>query len=229
MVSIDSLSKSFDRHRLFLESPYQSTLALDSDLIFRASIDPLWEPLEQSGVLLTRFYAPPFGVDGTRERPGFANRMAFLAGIRRLIDKDLYERTVRRLLVDRIDINIGVMGISRPTGDAFLADLASHLERGRPHAIPLLDEMLVVALAGKHQHRLVNEIWNCPADEFFRRTNLADARVIHYFAEGHAVHGIALGRNPNTWAGLKWRTQFDQAVSRVPLHRWSSYDPVLAR
>jgi hypothetical protein len=68
----------------------------------------------------------------------------------------------------------------------------------------LLDEMLVVALIGDYPHFLADEIWNCPADECFRRTNLADAVIIHYFADGHHLFGNQrMGRNPGTWAGKK--------------------------
>jgi hypothetical protein len=34
---VDSLSKSADKHRLFLDSPNRTTLAFDSDVLFVAS------------------------------------------------------------------------------------------------------------------------------------------------------------------------------------------------
>lgn len=228
-VMLPRLSKSFDRHRIFLESPYESTLSFDSDIIFRSPIDALWEPLEKQGVLLTRFYAPPYGVDGSAEKPGFGNRIALLNGVRDIVGEELHAKAVRRMLQERIDINIGVMGISRTQGSAFLADYAEHLERGHERRPSLLDEMLVVALAGRHPHALVAEAWNCPADEFFRRTNLAEARVIHYFAEGQSVHGIPLGRNRQSWAGKKWFATLRLAAAKIDLGRWIETDPLLGK
>lgn len=223
------LSKSLDRHRIFLDSPFDTTMSFDSDMIFRSPIDGLWEPLEKHGVLLTRFYAPPYGVDGTAEKPGFANRMDYLEGMRELIGEELYATAARRMLKDRIDINIGVMGISRTAGAAFLADYTDLLERGRERRPVLFDEMATVALAGKHPHALIPEAWNCPADEFFRRTNLADAHIIHYFAEGNQVHGIPLGRNPQNWAGKKWFGMFRLAAAELDLRRWIPADPVVSK
>ena len=85
--------------------------------------------------------------------------------------------------------------------------------------------MLVVGLLGSHHHFLADEKWNCPADEFFRRTNLADARVIHYFGDGHYVQGMRLGRNPATWAGKKWYACHARAARQLNLSRWEALDP----
>lgn len=225
IVFLDGVSRSFDRHRLFHESPYTTTLVFDSDLLFFKSIDDLWDPLEREGVLVTRFFPAPYGVDGSSSRPGWANRIALLEGVRELIDADTYTEAVRRLLEERIDVNVGVMGISAPRGEAFLSDWSERMERGRSARITLLDEMLVVALISKHRHFLADEKWNCPADEFFRRTNLAEAGVIHYFADGIRVHGIRLGRNPATWAGKKWYETYRQAGRHLDLSAWERIDP----
>ena len=61
VVVTDRLSKSGDRHLVFRESPYETTLLFDSDIVFRAPIDDLWEPLEREGALVTRFFPPPAG------------------------------------------------------------------------------------------------------------------------------------------------------------------------
>lgn len=228
VVVLDRVSKSHDRHRLFRESPYTTTLVFDSDLLFVEPIDELWDPLEREGVLLTRFFPAPYGVDGSSIHPGWSNRMALLEGVRGLVEADTYTEAARRLLEDRIDINVGVMGISVPQGEAFLSDWSERMERGRSARIKLLDEMLVVALASKHRHYLAEEKWNCPADEFFRRTNLAQARVIHYFADGFRVHGIRLGRNPATWAGKKWYAAYRQAGQSLELGAWERTDPTFS-
>jgi len=229
VVFVDQISKSWDRHNLFYKSPYRTTLNFDSDLIFQKPIDELWEPLEREGVLVTRFYPAPYGVDGTAGKPGWANRMQHLEDVSELVDPETYTAAVRRMLDERIDINIGVMGIARPLGDAFLADWAERMERGRVKRIQLMDEMLAVALSAQHRHFLAEEKWNCPADEFFRRTNLADAHVIHYFADGNQVHGILLGRNPRSWAGKKWYKTYQQAARYIDLRRWVRSDPIRQR
>lgn len=221
----DDISKSGSRHRIFLESPYDATLVLDSDTIITAAVDDLWEPLEREGVLLTRFHPPPYGVGGTADRPGWNNRVVMLEQVRHLVDEATYADAVHRLTHNRIDINVGVMGIARPRGEAFLADWAERMKRGRRRSITLLDEMLVVALSAKHRHYLAGEEWNCPADEFFRRSNLADARVIHYFADGARVMGIRLGRNPASWAGKKWFETYNLAARSMDLGRWTRLDP----
>ena len=225
---IDSASKSNVKHRMFEMSPYSTTLIFDSDLLFMAPIDELWEPLERNGVLATRFFPNPYGVDGAPGRPGWANRLQFLAGIRGLVDEQTYKVGINRLVNDRIDVNVGVMGIASPAGDAFLADWAERMERGRSQQILLIDEMLAFALLANHQHFLANEIWNCPADEFFRRTNLADARIIHYFADGCRVHGIRLGRNRDTWAGKKWYAVYRQVARQIDLRHWTQCDSTFA-
>ncbi|MBW8638008.1 hypothetical protein K1W69_12495 [Hoeflea sp. WL0058] len=147
-------------------------LGCDSDLIFQSPIDMLWEPLEQEGLLVTRFFSPPYGIDGAAGRPGFDSRMNHLEDIRELIGDDLHQQTAKRMLDDRIDVNVGLVGIARPTGEDFPADWAAHMEKGRDRKILLMDEMTVVALINRHRRHLADEAWNCPADEFFRRTNL---------------------------------------------------------
>lgn len=220
---MDQLSSTCDRYRVFTESPFEATLSFDSDIVFRGSIDALWEPLERDGVLVTRFFAPLYGVEGTAASPGFGNRMALLENIQDLVERSTYDRAVQRL-ADRIDINIGVLGVSRPRGDGFLADWAECMERGRNRAILLLDEMLVVALVGDYPHYLADESWNCPADEYFRRTNLADASIIHYFADAHFLLGHRMGRNPATWAGRIWYACYFEAATAHDLKRWRVLD-----
>ncbi len=223
VAMMDQLSSTCDRYRVFTESPFEATLSFDSDIIFQGGIDALWEPLERDGVLVTRFFAPLHGVDGTAASPGFAGRMPLLENIRDLVDRPTYDRAVRRM-VDRIDINIGTLGISRPRGDAFLADWTKHMERGRNRSIPILDEMLVVALVGGYPHYLADESWNCPANEYFRRTNLADASVIHYFADAHSLFGQRMGRNPATWAGRLWYACYFEAAAAHDLKQWRVLD-----
>lgn len=229
VVFVDRVSRSWDRHRFFHESTYEATLVFDSDLIFLAPIDELWAPLERDGLLVTRFHPDPNGVDGSPGSPGWGNRSGELDQIRDLVDPEALEATTRRLLEERIDVNVGVMGVARPRGDAFLADWSARMERGNGAGIQLLDELLVVALLSQHRHALVDEAWNCPADEFFRRTNLADARVIHYFADGHRVHGLRLGRNRSTWAGKRWYEVYEQAALELDLRRWRYLDPTFQR
>lgn len=209
---LDGLSKSCDRHRLFYESPYETTLSFDSDIIFRAPIDDLWEPLEREGVLVTRFFPDP------------SSRLLMLKAIRPLVDEARYQRAVRRIADEEVDINIGVMGISRPRGDGFLAEWTEHMEKGRDRSILLLDEMLVVALVGDYPHYLADEIRNCPADDIFRRTDPREAKVLHYFCDGAIIDGQRMGRNPKTWCGQFWFATYFEAKVNLGLRQWRIRD-----
>ena len=222
----ERMSRSFDRHKVFLNSPYATTLSLDSDIVFFGPIDELWEPLEKEGVLVTRFYHPPFGIDGTPEAPTSDSRVALLDMMRPLIGDAAHDLTLNRFVHDRIDINIGVFGISRPKGDAFLAEFAQNMEDGRDLSVPLFDEMLVNALVGKYPHFLADEKWNCPADEFFRCTNLADAIAIHYFGDGSKVFDVhsPMGRNIRTWAGKKWYAAYFELARTMDVSLWRKLD-----
>lgn len=220
------LSRSFDRHRIIDESPFTTTLAFDSDILFQGPIDTLWEPLEREGVLVTRFFPPPYGIDRKPGEHGRISRMELLDGLKGLLDAEILARAAHRLVHDRIDINVGVLGVSRPLGDEFLAAWSKYMEIGRDQKVLLLDEMLVVALIDRYPHFLADEIWNCPADEYFRRTNLSDAVAIHYFADGvHLFNDRRLGRNPQTWAGRKWYEAYFETAGVIDLTRWRILDP----
>lgn len=222
---VDGLSRSGDRHRVFLGSPYATTLSFDSDILFKGPIDGLWAPLEREGVLVTRFSAPPYGVGGTRDRPGEMCRVDHLAAVAGLIGPELHEQALRRMLDDGIDLNIGVIGISRPRGDAFLADWAAALERGRGRDIAIMDEMLVVGLVNRHPHWVAEERWNCPADAPFRTTSLDEAAAIHFFADGHLLDGrVRLGRNRHSEAGQMWYDAWREAGRALDLARWRRLD-----
>ncbi|MFT7529860.1 MAG: hypothetical protein ACI9FD_000863 [Gammaproteobacteria bacterium] len=226
VIYIDQLSKSWHRHKLIEASPYQTSLLFDSDLIFQSPIDDLWSLTKSNGLLLTRFYAPPWGIDGSEIRPCGLSRVGLLKGVRELVAADTFSNALNRMLVDRIDINIGVMGVERDLSGSFLNDLSNAMEKSISGKITLLDEMLVVALSAKHSHYLADEAWNCPADEFFRRTNLADAHIIHYFADNERVGGARLGRNPATWAGKKWYINYKSAANDLNLRYWQKRDPM---
>ncbi len=209
-------------------SPYRTTLGFDSDLLFVKSIDPLWEPLEENGTLFTRFFPDPYGIDGSAEHPGFAPRVEHLNSVRHLLSDDEYRQTIKQLLVDEIDVNVGVIGHVKGKGDAFLQDWTRRIEQGPP--LILLDEMLAVALLHRYPHFLADERWNCPADDFFRRTNIRDAAIIHYFADGLRLPfgNFVLGRaGYNTWASVKWFDHFNSIRSEYPLDEWCRFDQVL--
>lgn len=54
--------------------------------------------------------------------------MHMLPGIRISSMLKTYAGAVRRITVEEADVNIGVLGISSPRGDAFLDDLASRID-----------------------------------------------------------------------------------------------------
>ncbi len=221
---LDGLSVSWDRDRLFRESPYDTTLSCDADLIFRAPIDPLWEPLESEGLLVTRFSPNPYGVNGTPNRRGWADRVSHLNSVRKLLGEPLHAAALKRMTVDHVDVNIGVLGVSRPVGQRFLDDFSARMEAGRQSRIPLMDEMLVVGMLPAHRHALAGERWNCPADVFFRTTPLEAAAIVHYFADAHRVQDLLLGRSPARSAGRLWFNAAAKAAREIDLKRWIAFD-----
>ena len=218
-------SQSLDRHRVFLESPYATTISIDSDTIFQGPIDELWEPLEREGALLTRFRSHPYGVEGTPERRGWGDRVVLLEGVKPLLKPDDYNAAFERIVVQGRDINIGLMGFSRPKGDAFLLEWAEHMERGQGLKASIMDEMLINALHGRHRCHLVDDRWNCPASEFYRITNVFDAQVIHYFADGNRIFGARMARSMSSLAGRLWLKAYAEADEHLDLARWRRYDP----
>ena len=203
-------------------SPYKTTLMLDGDLIFLKPFDELWQPLEEKGFLLTRFYPSPFGINGSANDHKWGARLRHLEDIKDVLTKEEYDRAKNSLLHDKIDINLGVMGYSKGSGDAFLQDWSQRTKEGG--AIGLIDESLTTALCHKYPHYLADEKWNCPAGEFFRQTNLRDAHIIHYFADGALAEGFILGRNLNTWAGKIWFSKFNEMLQAIDIRPWCKYD-----
>lgn len=150
------MSRSFDRHHVFLESPYATTLSIDSDTIFQGAIDELWEPLEREGCLVTRCRIPAYGVEGTPQRPGWGNRVGHLLSVKSLLTHADFDGAMSRLL-HGTDINIGMLGFSRPKGEAFLKEWAEHMNRGQILQADIMDEILIVSLYWKYPHVLAEE------------------------------------------------------------------------
>jgi len=227
--------KSSDIHRinakpyLLTLSPYETTFIFDGDLLFLKSFDDLWQPLEEKGFLLTRFHANPYGVNGTATDHRWAYRLGHLDDIRTLLSEEEFSAARKKLLEDRIDINIGVMGYSKGRGDAFMRDFFVRIEKAKKRKMTMscLDEMIILALSNKYPHHLAEEKWNCPADVFFRKTSLKEAVIVHYFADGAQVEGRKMGRQPNTEAGPLWFSKFNELSEKVDLSYWKKYDEVV--
>ena len=231
LSSLDIDFRSFSRvgyHRSSLRtkivdlSPYRTTLTLDSDLLFLGSPEPLWQPLEDSGVLVTRFHPNPYGIGGYAEQPGFAYRLGHFNDVAHLVSPNEFKRATVRLLKEGIDINVGVMGFARPQADMFLSELSESM--GADPAINLIDESLTNILIPKYPHYLADEKWNCPADEMFRKTPLSDAKIIHYFADGCVVGGRRFGRNRETEAGKLWFKAFEEMREQLSVQQWTGFE-----
>ena len=217
---------------IFGSSPYKTTLLFDGDLLFIRPFDELWAPLEEKGVLLTRFYPNPYGAHGSIDRKGACCRIDHLNDIRHVLQKEEFEAASDGLLNRNLDINIGVMGCVKGKSDAFLRELD---ERIRAYAAQEriikfpVDEMLTLALSYRYQHYLAEEKWNCPEDEFFRRTDIKDANIIHYFAEGLERGGRVLGRSRDTEAGKLWFAKLEELSRDQKLDYWLKLDPFFNR
>ncbi len=210
------------RTLVFDQSPYATTLAFDSDLLFQASPEPLFAPTEQHGLLVTRFYPNPYGAYGRPEKQEFGSRLRRIESINHLFTPEEIEKARKRLLLDRIDVNVGVMGLSQPKGLPFFEEYSRLIEKGR--GIELIDESLANLLIARYPHYLAEEEWNCPADNIFRKTALSEAKIIHYFADGYEPFGKRLGRNRATEAGQIWFKTFKEMHQTLPVAYWQKFD-----
>ncbi len=231
LSSLDIDFRSFSRagyHKCSLRakiedlSPYRTTLIFDSDLLFLDSPEPLWQPTEDSGILVTRFHPNPYGIGGSAEQPGFAYRLGHFNEVSHLVNPEDFKRATTRLLEEGIDINVGVMGFTRPQANNFLVEFSESMKADP--AINLIDESLTNVLITKYSHYLADEKWNCPADEMFRKTPLSDAKIVHYFGDGCVVDGRRLGRNHETEAGKLWFKTFDEMREQLPIQQWTEFE-----
>ncbi|MFN0264226.1 hypothetical protein ACKTEK_10155 [Tepidamorphus sp. 3E244] len=223
-IFVKDLSRSESRHEILKASPYATTLSFDSDLLFRGPIDPLWGPLEREGLLVTRVEFHSLDDDGLPTKEGPKKRAEFLQEVEPIVGKEAVAEAVRKIYEESTDINIGVLGLSLPKGQAFFDDYSRCMEQGRGQDIVVLDELLTVALVTRHGHALMDESWNCPADEYFRTIGLLDAKVIHYFIDGWRLCGVRHGRNPSSWSGRMWYRAYEEAARDIDLRRWRRAD-----
>ncbi len=219
------------RGHLFGMSPYKTTLMFDSDLLFVRSFDELWELTEQRGILFTRAFYNPYGLNGTAKnyKWRWGPRIDHLDETAPLLSDEEYTASRKMLLEDGIDVNVGVMGYCRGRGDAFMRDYTGRLENAVDKGMTgfVVDEMLAMALCHKYPHNLVSEKWNCPADKYFRKINVEEANILHFFADGATVECGILGRKPGTQAGEMWFSTFTDLVGKVDLAHWYKYDIAL--
>ena len=214
---------------LFTLSPYKTTLMFDGDVLFLKNFDELWQPLEEKGFLLTRFHANPYGVNGTATDHRWAYRLGHLEDIRPLLSEEEFFAARKKLLEDKVDINIGVMGYSRHRGNVFMRDFLIRIKKAKKRKMTTscLDEMIILALSNKYPHYLAEEKWNCPADVFFKKTSLKEAVIVHYFADGTQVEGCKMGRQADTEAGRLWFSKFNELSEKIDLSYWKKYDEVV--
>ena len=179
------LHKSTIKQFLLRESPYDSTLIFDGDLLFLSPIDKLWEPLERNGVLATRFYPNPFGLNGSPKQHQWGTRIGVLLQLRPILSEEEVKMARYRILKKRIDINIGVFGYVKDKGAEFLNEFTSKMDLAFQKGMHpgILDEFVIISIIYKHPHCLADEKWNCPADEFFRKTDIKKASITFIILE----------------------------------------------
>ena len=110
---VPSINRFVLKPNLFRISPYKTTLMFDADLLFIRSFDELWQPLEEKGVLITKSFPNPYGIAGTPENRGWGDRVKRLENTRPLLTDKEFRISRKRLLIDKIDVNIEVMGYYR--------------------------------------------------------------------------------------------------------------------
>lgn len=171
--------------RLHLGTPFEVTVALDSDTLVLGPVDELFEHAERDGFCVAQF----------------ANWQT--SG--RIIQKRL--RQWSGLLPDHVEasvnhgaaINTGVMAF-RKDADLFAQWYETALA-GREHFIP--DEVSCQLLLPQYPHGILDSKWNCSCK--YDDPDKPDTRIIHYHGKKHCRPGLP-------YHGDRWMAVFEEVM-----------------
>ncbi len=191
--------------RLHLGTPYQTTVALDSDTLVVGPIDELFVLAERG-----MFCVAQLGKWRTQGR-------IIQARLRKWAD----------ILPDDLDaasqfgpaINTGVMAFCK--GASIFKEWHDVAEQGREHFIP--DEVSCQMMLHRHKHRILDGRWNrsCRHDD----PDLPETRIIHYHGRKHCRPGLPFHSD-------KWVAAYDEVMRKnlADLSEWApAGDRQLAR
>jgi cephalosporin hydroxylase len=183
--------------RLHLGTPYETTVALDSDTLVMGPIDELFEVAEQD-----MFCVAQLGNWRTTGRI-IQGRLRKWAGI---LPEDL-----DAAIQFGPAINTGVTAFRKDA--SIFEEWYPAAEQGREHFIP--DEVSCQMLMHRHQHRILDGRWNrsCRHDD----PDLSETRVIHYHGRKHCRKGLPFHAD-------KWVAAYEE-ITRQNLADINSWTP----
>ena len=181
--------------RYHLGSPYDTTLALDSDTLVTGPVDALFELAETHTFCVAQ-------ISNWRTSSSVISRR-----IREW--QALYPQEAASALTFGPAINCGVVAFTRDA--ALCRDWCATALPGREFFIP--DEVCCQLMLPRYPHHILDGRWNrsCKHDD----PALPDTRIIHYHGRKHCRPGLP-------YHGKLWTDMFEQvrSLNLAGLHEW---------
>jgi hypothetical protein len=194
--------KSILKPSLFAQSPYETTLLFDGDLIFTKPIDDLFTWTEKEGFLVTHFS------EWYSHGPSMSKR------IRRL-DKVFNEKQIKAALDKHPAVNIGVLGYNKLKGGKLLRKWNQVTKEVA--GIFIADEIAMQGVYFWYDHYMANGFYNysCHFGKDFDK-----AYIIHYHGNKHT--------NPQRYSSRLWWGAMQNIKKDYPsvnIDTWVKLDP----
>jgi len=157
------------------KTPYDITLAVDTDVVFLTNVDPLIAQIKDSPTLLTQF--SNWISSGQRLK----KRINSLGDV-------LPKKQIEEALVAGPAINTGVLGITKGESDEFMKDWIETTYKGKCRFI--VDEIACQCMFFRHKTKVLDSVWNCSA--VF--DDIKKAKILHLHGRKHATTKRPSGR-----------------------------------
>ena len=181
--------------RLYQASPYQTTVALDSDTLVQGDIEELFRQAEEHEFCVAQF--AKWRTDGR-----------------------IYSKRIRQwetLVPSHIEsalnfgpaINTGVLAYKKEA--SILQEWEKVVLDGRHLFIP--DEVSCQLLLPHHKHRILENLWNCSCR--YDSPSDPSVKIIHYHGRKHCRPGLK-------FHGAAWITEYQRVVEAnlADVHSW---------
>jgi hypothetical protein len=191
--------KSILKPNLFLNSPYETTLMFDGDLIFMKPFDELWEKIEEHGFLVTHFS------NWYSHGRTMSKRIGIL--------KDVFnEKQMKAALDNHPAVNIGVLGYAKGKGDKLLRKWTQITEQVAGKFIA--DEIAMQGVYFWYDHYIAEGKYNYSCH--FGK-NFKEAVIIHH----HGGKSYSLKRFSSR---LWWGFIKEMKDSGINIDKWLKHD-----
>lgn len=177
-------------------TPYDITLAIDSDTLILGAIEELFDAAEKGSFCVAHF----------------ANRLTTRGVLNRRLRRwaDIAQSDLEAAIRFGPAINTGVMAFTKDA--SIFQEWYTLAEKGRHHFIP--DEVSCQLLLHRHKHQIVDGRWNrsCKHDN----PDLPDTKIIHYHGKKHCRDGLP-------FHGRKWVMAFQEAyrANTAEIRSWA--------